>query len=90
MTFVTYIRRLTQSLLTFARLAQGEADTAVRLRALVDRLEMLATCLSGGARPKDFVGSLTTVSTADDLAHVQVRRLELQLTILEKAAAMLI
>ncbi|WP_198152140.1 FUSC family protein [Granulicella tundricola] len=87
LTFVTYTRRLTQSLLSFARLAHGEADTAVRLEALAVRLEGLGQRLASGDGGGLAARASGPVMESEDLPHVQIRRLERQVGVLEGAVS---
>jgi uncharacterized membrane protein YccC len=87
--FVTYIRRLTQSLLAFARLGRGEPESAIRLDLIAVRLESLSSTVTAGpasaaqlrpiARPMD--------DTLDAAASQQLRRIERQVAVLERAVA---
>ena len=90
LTFVTYMRRLTQSITTLAIVGSSSPATLARLQPIVERLQQLAT-----GRPGDTLQQtdgpqlpLTTQdSRATDLAEEQLQRLERQTAVLERAAS---
>ncbi|WP_161557276.1 FUSC family protein [Acidisarcina polymorpha] len=90
LTFVTYTRRLTQSITTLAVLGKADAETLARTERLIARLEKMSAALlrsdnllaPGPGREDD---SWLLAEDPDVAAH-QMQRMERQIAILEKAA----
>jgi uncharacterized membrane protein YccC len=90
LTYVTYVRRLTQSASTVAVLGDADSPTVVRLESLAERLESLSQALlDRDARlPQREARAIADRIEEDSgvLTH-QLQRMERQVAILERAAA---
>jgi uncharacterized membrane protein YccC len=86
--FVTYIRRLTQSVTTLAVLGKAGEVPAARLEHLARQLETIAEGLRGVTVP---VWKLSSEGPGEedegDILQHQLRRMERQVSVLERAAA---
>jgi uncharacterized membrane protein YccC len=91
LTFVTYLRRLTQSVTTLAGLGNNHRATIAKLEDLAARLELVSSALAGNIlklpAPVDDFG---TSDIATDIAAYLLQRMERQVSILERTAAGLI
>lgn len=86
LTFVTYLRRLTRAVTTLAVVGAPKDNAVHRAEAIVGRLELLSAGLLVGrwvipSQPEP------PVAEADDIAEQQLRRIERQAGVLERAAA---
>jgi uncharacterized membrane protein YccC len=85
LTFVTYMRRLTQSITTLALVGQDSEAARARLKPIAARLQRLAS--GEPFIPAGFAESEPNASPTIDLAEEQMQRLERQTAVLERAAA---
>ena len=92
LTFTTYLRRLTQSVTHLASLSEpppGPAGPAAgRLQAFAERLEalQLAAVPEEDERPPEGLGPAARQDSTDDIREWQMRRIERQISVLERAA----
>jgi uncharacterized membrane protein YccC len=86
LTFVTYLRRLTQSVTTLALVGVDTPAARDRLKPIAARLERLAA--GGDVEACSFADDLPGQSHID-VAEEQMQRLERQTTVLERAGARL-
>jgi uncharacterized membrane protein YccC len=90
LTFVTYLRRFTQSVTTLAVLGSANRETVAKLKQLADRLETVGAAFGNvgaqlAAPPiEDDAGAAKENS---DVATHQMQRMERQVAILERTAA---
>jgi uncharacterized membrane protein YccC len=84
LTFVTYLRRLTQSITTLALIGKDSADSRARLAPIARRLQRLATglpiLLDAGT-----VADESDASMQFDLVEEQMQRIERQTAVLERS-----
>ncbi len=92
LTFVTYLRRLTQSITTLALVGADSPEARTRLEPIVHRLQTLATrtndltILSEVEAPTVASPAPEPVLTRMDVAEEQMQRIERQTGVLERAA----
>jgi uncharacterized membrane protein YccC len=91
LTFVTYLRRLTRAVTTLAVVGAGSLPAVERMEAVAGRLDRVSSALlsEGQVKPVD---DLETMAGTDggSMAEQQMRRMERQVGVLERAAAELI
>ncbi len=85
LTFVTYLRRLTQSVTTLALVGADSVENRTRLAPIAARLDRLAHQASTIPRPVTDSETATRI----DIAEEQMQRIERQTTVLERTAAAL-
>ena len=85
LTFVTYLRRLTQSITTLALVGADSSDNRARLEPIAARLARLAT----ESRVSTSFYKDEEEPARIDLAEEQMQRIERQTLVLERAAARL-
>ena len=85
LTFVTYLRRLTQSVTTLALVGSDSAESRTRLAPIAVRLDRLANETLVHLSP--FRDLDPSSRTRIDVAEEQMQRIERQTTVLERAAA---
>lgn len=99
LTFVTYLRRLRQSITTLAVLAQANPETVARLEHFAARLDAMSAALrSGGHTPRlpslaeATGGPVEDVPPSEDkdIGGHQLQRMQRQIAVLERAAAGLV
>jgi hypothetical protein len=91
LTFVTYLRRLTWAVTTLAVVGAGSSQTVERMEAVAGRLDRVSSALLGGGEVQPVDDPATAKGTdSDSMAEQQMRRIEQQLGVLERAAAELI
>ena len=94
LTFTTYLRHLTQSLKTLASLGQSLPEAAgadpTRLRAPAERLEAVraASLPSRQASLRENLRQEPTLDVAENTGERQMRRIERQIAVLERAATL--
>ncbi len=95
LTLVTYLRRLTRSVTTLEGVGTAEDATVQRVKVVADRLEAVSKILSGSgsiANPAAvdlaISGSASSPQTsmAGNVAEQQIRRMERQAGVVERAA----
>jgi hypothetical protein len=91
LTFVTYLRRLTRGVTTLAVEGGGSSQAVERMEAVAERLDRVGSALLGGAevQPVDDPANAMT-GDSGSMAEQQMRRMERQVAVLERAAAELI
>jgi uncharacterized membrane protein YccC len=91
LTFVTYLRRLTRGVTTLAVEGGGSSQAVERMEAVAERLDRVGSALLGGAevQPVDDPANAMT-GDSGSMAEQQMRRMERQVGVLERAAAELI
>ncbi len=91
LTFVTYLRRLMRVATTLTIVGSGSERTAGRVRAIVERMEAMGAALMGEGRPTMAVSSPAEIEAAGStVEEQQMRRMERQVGVLERAAAELL
>jgi uncharacterized membrane protein YccC len=91
LTFVTYLRRLTWAVTTLAVVGAGSSQAVERMEAVAGRLDRVSSALLGGGEVQPVDDPATAKGTdSDSMAEQQMRRIEQQLGVLERAAAELI
>ncbi len=91
LTFVTYLRRLMRVATTLTIVGSGGEKTVGRVRAIVDRMEALGGALMGDAKLAMAASSPGEEEAAGStLEEQQMRRMERQVGVLERAAAELL
>ena len=89
LTFVTYLRRLARSVTTLEAIGGGEMMVS-RGSAVALRLENLSTALQAGGVVSAGVAEETApIESSGSLAEQQLRRMERQTDVMERAAAVL-
>jgi hypothetical protein len=83
LTFVTYLRRLTWAVTTLAVVGAGRSQTVKRMEAVAARLDRVSSALLN-----DPANAMT--GDSGSVAEQQMRRMERQVGVLERAAAELI
>ena len=90
LTFVTFLRRLTRAVTTLSVVGVGNPRSVEKMEAVATRLERVSAALVNGGevRPVEDVAT----ATVDDgsVAEQQMRRMERQVGVLERAAAALV
>jgi uncharacterized membrane protein YccC len=88
LTFVTYLRRLTRAVTTLAVVGVGSLPAVERMEAVAGRLDRVSSALlgEGEVRPVDDPANATT-GDGGGVAEQQMRRMERQVGVLERAAA---
>jgi uncharacterized membrane protein YccC len=84
LTYVTYMRRLTQSITTLALVGTDSPEVRARLRPIAARLEKMA---SGQPFVPAGLAERNSGAAYVDLAEEQMQRIERQTAVLERAAA---
>jgi uncharacterized membrane protein YccC len=84
LTFVTYVRRLTQSITTLALIGHDTREARARLAPIAQRLGRLAAGLPIVFDPNSLTDELHP-SMAFDLVEEQMQRIERQTAVLEKS-----
>ena len=91
LTFVTYLRRLMRAVTTLAVVGVGSSQAVERMEAVAGRLDRVSSALlgDGEVQPVDDPAAPTT---GDDgsVAEQQMRKMERQVGVLERAAAELV
>lgn len=92
LTFVTYLRRLMRTVTTLAVVGAGGNSREVgRLEVVAGKLDRLAAALLEGGEVRASEDSATSaVADAGSVAEQQLRRLERQVGVLERAATALV
>jgi uncharacterized membrane protein YccC len=90
LTFATYLRRLTRAVTTLAVVGVGSLQAVERMEAVAGRLDRVSSALlgEGEVHPADDPAIATTSGDAS-VAEQQMRRMERQVGVLERAAATL-
>ncbi|MCU1222288.1 MAG: putative integral rane protein [Edaphobacter sp.] len=89
LTFVTYLRRLTRAVTTLA--VVGGAGAVERMEAVAVRLERVGAALVNGKIVEPIEGDGARVAAdSESVAEQQMRRMERQVGVMERAAAELI
>lgn len=91
LTFTTYLRRITRTATTLAAIGTGQqasSSTTTIIATLATRLDTVSQALNGtrATAPTQPLDSATT-ELSDSLASEQLRRLEMQVSVLERTAA---
>ncbi len=88
LTFVTYLRRMTRAVTTLAVVGTGGLHSVERMEAVAGRLDRVSSALlgEGEVQPVDDPAIATTGGDAS-VAEQQMRRMERQVGVLERAAA---
>jgi uncharacterized membrane protein YccC len=88
LTFVTYLRRLTWAVTTLAVMGRGSSPSVKRMEAVAGRLDRVSLALLGGGevQPGDDPSAMLTTDTGS-VADQQMRRVERQVGVLERVAA---
>jgi len=88
LTFTTYLRRLTQTITTLAALAEvpTETNTAPELTAAIDNYAQRLDAVSTALEQHATLAEAPSTDATPPLANEQLRRLERQVTILERTA----
>jgi hypothetical protein len=86
LTFITYLRRLTQSITTLALVGVDTPEFRLRLEPVATRLAEMA---KGSAAPVEAAPPTTSEPRQIDVAEEQMQRIERQTAVLERAAAAL-
>jgi hypothetical protein len=88
LTFVTYLRRLTRAVTTLAVVGVRSSPAVERMEAVAGRLDRVSSVLLGEGELQlaDDPGPATTGGDVS-LAEQQMRRVERQVGVLERAAA---
>jgi hypothetical protein len=91
LTFVTYLRRLMRAVTTLAVVGVGSSQAVGRMEAVAERLDRVSSALLGDGEVKP-VDDPATATTGDSgsVAEEQMRRMERQVGVLERAAAELV
>jgi len=84
LTYVTYLRRLTQTITTLALVGKDSEEARRRLEPIARRLRALAA--GRGDEPVGALAEKVSVSYGVDVAEEQMQRMERQTTVLERAA----
>jgi len=91
LTFVTYVRRLTQSITTLAEVGRGNQEWVARLESLAERLETVSSALQSNEARMSVQSELFDESSSfeanNDMAQRQMQRMQRQVLILERAVA---
>ncbi len=91
LTFVTYLRRLTWAVTTLAVVGTGGSQAREKMEAVAGRLDRLSAALLDGGAVRPVEDSMTMAGAdAGGVAQQQMRRIERQVGVLERAAAELI
>jgi len=92
LTFVTYLRRLMRTVTTLAMVGSGGSSRDVgRLEVVAEKLDRLSSALLEGGEVRASEDSATSaVADAGSVAEQQLRRVERQVGVLERAAAAMI
>jgi uncharacterized membrane protein YccC len=92
LTFVTYLRRLMRTVTTLAMVGSGGSSRDVgRLEVMAEKLDRLSAALLEGGEVRASKDSATSaVADAGSVAEQQLRRVERQVGVLERAAAAMI
>jgi uncharacterized membrane protein YccC len=92
LTFATYLRRMTRAVTTLAVVGSDVPATVTRVEAVMKRLEEVSSALLQGAaiKPEESQPIAPPVLDADDPAEYQIRRMERQMSVLERTARQLI
>jgi hypothetical protein len=88
LTFVTYLRRLTWAVTTLAVVGEGSSLAVKRMEAVAGRLDRVSLALLGDGKlePVDDPANATT-RDGGSVAEQQMRRVERQVAVLERVAA---
>jgi uncharacterized membrane protein YccC len=87
LTFVTYLRRLTQSITTLALVGANTPEARARLQPIAERLKHLANGVPLAVLPAEL--EEPSDATRIDVAEEQMQRMQRQTGVLERAAAKL-
>jgi hypothetical protein len=90
LTFVTYLRRLTRAVTTLAVVGVGSLPAVERMEAVAGRLDRVSSALLGGGELRPVDDPATTTGDSGSVAEQQMRRMERQVGVLERAAAELV
>jgi len=91
LTFVTYLRRLMRVATTLTIVGSGGERTAARVAAIVDRMEAMGSALMGEGAAAVAASSPAEIEAAGStVEEQQMRRMERQVGVLERAAAELL
>jgi uncharacterized membrane protein YccC len=90
LTFVTYLRRLTRAVTTLAVVGVGSSQSVERMEAVAGRLDRVSSALLGRSEVKPVDDPAVATAGEDvSVAEQQMRRMERQAGVLERAAAAL-
>jgi len=91
LTFVTYVRRLTQSITTLAGAGRENRERIAQLESLAKRLERISSVLQGNevrmSGQPEFADEFVSFEVDGDIAQHQIQRMQRQVIILEGAVA---
>ena len=91
LTFVTYLRRLTWAVTTLAVVGTRSSSSVERMEAVAARLDRVNSALIGGGEVQPVDDPATAMGTDNgSMAEQQMRRMERQVGVLERAAAALV
>lgn len=91
LTFATYLRRMTRAVTTLAAVGSYKLGAIPRIEAVMKRLQEVSAALLEGTPIEHMESASVTprVDDASDLAEYQLRRMERQVGVLERAAMQL-
>jgi len=91
LTLITYLRRLARAVTTLAVVGTYNTASIARVEAVMKRLEGVSSALLEGKELSQAAADATPQATdADDVSEYQMRRMERQVGVLERTAALLI
>jgi uncharacterized membrane protein YccC len=91
LTFVTYLRRLMRVATTLTIVGSGRERTVARVAAIVERMEAMGAALMGEGATAVAASSPAEIEAAgSSVEEQQMRRMERQVGVLERAAAELL
>ena len=91
LTFATYLRRMTRAVTTLAVVGTYNAASVARVEAVIKRLEAVGVALLEGSGLDPMLPDSTPqTSNAGDVSEYQMRRMERQVSVLERTAAQLV
>ncbi len=91
LTFATYLRRMTRAVTTLAVVGTYKLASVERVETVMKRLEYVSAALLEGASLSQIAVDATPQTTdATDVSEYQMRRMERQVGVLERTAALLI
>ncbi len=90
LTFVTFLRRLTRAVTTLAVVGVGSPRSVEKMEAVATRLERVSAVLVNGGEVRPVEDAATATVDDGSVAEQQMRRMERQVGVLERAAAALV
>jgi uncharacterized membrane protein YccC len=90
LTFVTYLRRLTRAVTTLSVVGVGNPRSVEKMEAVATRLERVSAVLVNGGEVRPVEDAATATVDDGSVAEQQMRRMERQVGVLERAAAALV